>query len=319
MSRIPLWATLAPLVLGILLWLWLWRGYAADFRAELEKALPADTAIEISGFPYRLEARVQHFDARGGDVLHGAVRADELVVNRVPWQRNRQVLSLRNPVAEVEVAPLAGAGIEVAAPESQASLHLEQGRLARLSMVWEQAAIKTGLLPVQADARHFEAHVRELPADGAASANAARAEIILSGEDVQFGGGDPLSLAVEAEVQGRAPLEGYAGWADGGIVAIRSASLTDAGGEVARFSGMLKPDGHGAMQLQGAVETVCPATVRAALQGLDHKHEMRARKPVVLAVSGAFPGDLTTPPADPSKPPPPVRGQDAPCPRLRAG
>ena len=56
--RIPLWATLIPLVLGVLLWAWLWRGYEARLESDLAKILPPGTAIEATGFPYRLEARI---------------------------------------------------------------------------------------------------------------------------------------------------------------------------------------------------------------------------------------------------------------------
>ena len=86
--RIPLWATLVPLVSGVLAWGWLWRGHAAGLRADIEAAVPAGQSIEMSGFPYRLEAHLAPFrDSYAGAAARADIAARELVVNRVPWQR----------------------------------------------------------------------------------------------------------------------------------------------------------------------------------------------------------------------------------------
>ena len=315
--RIPLWATLIPLVLGVLLWGWMWRGYAAGFRTDLQAVAPG-TEIALSGFPYRLEARSPDVDVPlDAGAVQGRLKVKELAVNRVPWQADRQVLNLDRSTATVSLAPLAGVSAEIVADEAQASLHVDGRRIARLSMVWEAPLIRTGLLPVPVKAGHFEAHLRETPASDTAGQQAAQAQLVLAGKDVRFGEGAPLTLALDSEFMGAAPLASYARWAAGGAVEIRSATLSDAGGEVARLTATLRPDGKGTLQLDGKIETDCPASVRAVLAGQPQREEKRSRKPEVIAVSGRLPGGLVAAPADPSKPPPPVRGQEAPCPRLR--
>ncbi len=315
--RIPLWATLLPLVLGVLLWGWMWRGYAAGFRADLQAVAPG-SAVSLSGFPYRLEARSPDVDVTlDAGVLQGRLQVKELSVNRVPWQADRQVLNLDQSRATVSLAPLAGATAEVTAQEAQASLHLDGGRIARLSMVWEAPLIRTGLLPVPVKAGHFEAHLRETPASGTSGPLPTQAQLVLGGRDVRFGNGAPLALALDSEIVGSMPLTSYANWAAGGAVEIRSATLSDATGDVARLTATLRPDGKGALQLDGRIETVCPASVRAMLAGQPQGEEKRSRKPQVIAVSGRLPGGLVAAPLDPLRPPPPVRGQEPPCPRLR--
>lgn len=317
--RFPLWATLIPLVLGVLAWGWMWRGYSERFRADLEAAAPAGTDIAVGGFPYRLEARIPDAKAAlDAGVLQGRLVAKELTVNRVPWQADRQVLNLDHSVVEIAILPLAGAKARVQADEAQASLHVQDGKIARLSMVWEAPRIETGLLPVPVKAGHFEAHVRETPAtDAKANPAPTQAQLVLSGEAVRFGAGDPLTLALDSEFTGGAPLASYARWAAGGAVEIRSAALSDVTGEVARLKATLRPDGKGALSVAGQIETVCPASVRAVIAGAPQPEEKRSRKPVVVALSGVLPGGLVAAPADPSKPPPPVRGQEPSCPRLR--
>lgn len=318
--RIPLWATLIPLVLGVLLWGWMWRDYATRFRADLQAAAPQHSEISVSGFPYRLEARIPDVDAPlDGGALQARLRVKELAVNRVPWQANRQVLNLDRSLAEIAVVPLGGAKARVEADEAQASLHLEGERIARLSIVWEAPRIETGLLPVPVSAGHFEAHLRETPSTGLQPAGAppTQAQLVLAGKAVRFGEGAPLGLALDSELTAPGPLRSYALWASGGAVEIRSATLSDATGEVARLTATLRPDGKGALQLEGRIETVCPASLRAAIAGEAHSGEKRSRKAEAIAISGRLPGGLVAAPADPSKPPPPVRGQEPPCPRLR--
>ncbi len=311
--RIPLWVTLLPLALGVLVWALLWRGYAADFRAELRAVLPAAANIETGGFPYRLEARIADLALRHDGVVRAGLFTRELVVNRVPWQRDRQVLVAFDPDMDLAIPAIAGASVAVKAPAAQASLHLSSGRIVRLSMVWPSGAdIRSGLLPVPARAGHFEAHLREreTAVDGAV------AQLVLSGEEVRFGDGAPLRLSLDADMLATAPLRALSAWTDGGKVAVREAVVADAGGEVARFSGHLRPEGGG-LWLDGEIRTVCPATVRAAVLGARAAPEQRARTAQILAISGRFPGGLAIPPRDDSKPLPPVRGQEAPCPLLR--
>ncbi len=326
--RIPLWATLIPLVLGIAVWGIVWRGYEAGFEADLRRVLPADAGVEAGGFPYRLEARLAGIKLDHNDAaLELGLAAEGATINRVPWQRDRQVITVEGSQARAALAPLAGATVVVNAPEALASLRLDAERIARLSVVWQKPQITTGLIatPIRADS--FEAHLRETPAGGTAGAPPGRglartprlptqAQLVLSGTGVQFGAGAPLTLALDSEMTGPGPLTSLAGWEQGGTAEIRSATLSDATGEVARLSATLAAEG-GRLRLAGTVETVCPATVRAAIAGQPAPRELRSRVPERIAIGGTLPGGLTAAARNPAKPPPPVRGQEPPCPALR--
>ncbi len=318
-NRIPLWATLIPLLLGIAVWGFIWRGHEAGFEADLRKVLPADVAIDAAGFPYRLEARLATVKLEHRDsALELGLAAEDATINRVPWQRDRQVITMGQSQARAALTPLAGANVVVDAPEALASLRLDDERIARLSVVWQTPTIATGLFAVPVKADSFEAHLRETPADTKAAGPRlpTQAQLVLSGMGVRFGGGAPLKLALDSEMTGPGPITSLAGWEQGGTAEIRSATLSDATGEVARLSATLVAE-DGQLRLAGTVETVCPATVRAAFAGTRAPEEKRSRVPERIAIGGTLPGGLAAAPRDPARPPPPVRGQEPPCPTLR--
>jgi hypothetical protein len=320
--RWPLWTALVPLVAGIALWALLWSGYRRAFAAELEAALPGH-AVAVSGFPYRLEARIAPLSVAREDVaLAGTIAARELRVNRVPWQRDRQVLNLTDSVAEVRLKPLAGAWARVSADHAQASLRLEGRRIARLSMLWEAPAIATGLLPVPARAARFEAHVRETPATarGAEPRNPrlpTQVQLVLAADALRLGNGDPLDLAMQTELTAGRPVSSLAGWARDGTAEVVALRLADPTGEVARLEATVVPDGAGRLRAAGTIGTVCPANVRAALLGAPPVSERRTRRPERVAFEAMLPGAIRVDARDPARPPAPVRGQEPPCPRLR--
>jgi hypothetical protein len=327
-GRLPLWAMLVPLLVGVAAWALMWRSYADGLEADLRQVLPPGTEIATSGFPYRLEAHVTPLDLSHRDTaLAARLKAGDVSVNRVPWQRDRQVLNLTDSVADIALTPLPAARARVAAAEAQASLRLEPergqgGRIARLSAIWVQPAIATGLLPGPIKAARFEAHLRETPADSArpdprSPRLPTQVQLVLDGTGVQFGAGDPLALALAAELTAGAPISSLRGWAKGGTAEIGSATLADATGEVARLSATLVPDGAGALRIAGTIETVCPANVRAALAGLPPVSERRVRKAEAIAFSGTLPGGVSAAARNPALPPAPVRAQQPPCPRLR--
>jgi hypothetical protein len=319
--RIPLWTTLIPLVAGVAVWAFIWRGYEAGFEADLKSVLPADTAIEAGGFPYRLEARLgavklEHRDA----ALELGLAADQASINRVPWQRDRQVISLGRSQARAALGPIPGAAFVIDAPAAQASLRLDGQRIARLSAVWRQPEIRTGLFDAPLSASLFEAHLRETPATGAAPGERSplptQVQLVLSGTDLKIADGAPLAFGLTGELTAPGPITSLAGWQQGGTGEIRSAVLSDATGEVARLSATVSAEGP-RLRIAGTVETVCPASVRAAIAGAPAPAEQRSRKPERIAISGTLPGGLEAAPRDPGKPPPPVRAQEPPCPRMR--
>lgn len=318
-GRFPLWATLLPLLVGILVWGLLWRGQAAGFEADLQKILPS-AEIVVTGFPYRLEAKVAPVRLSHQDTaLVASLTAPEVSVNRVPWQPDRQVINLTGSTASIALKPILGAAARITAPEAQASLRLDQGRIARLSGVWEEPKLETGLLPVAATARHFEAHLRETPSSKAAPASPrlpTQVQLMLSARALRLGGSDSLDFVLDSDLTARAAIESLAGWASGGTAEIRAATLTDATGEVARLSATLVDD-KGELRLAGTIESVCPANVRAAIAGLPPVSEKRLRKPERIAIGGTLPGNIQAAPPTAGRPAGPVRGQEPPCPRLR--
>lgn len=320
MSRFPLWLTLLPLAAGILVWHLVWTGYANDFKAETAALLPPGTRISSGGFPYRLQVEAQEIDQRHqGASLVARLRADTLTAHRVPWQKDRQVMNFVAPEVELALVGLPDVRVRITAPHAQASLRTEPGRIARLSTVWEQPEIQTGLFPGGFTATGFEAHVREIPAAPSEPASPrlpAQGQIRLSGTGLRHGDSAPFTLSLDAEITAAAPIRSYAIWAAGGTVEIRDLRLTDPTGEILRVKATLVPDGKGRIRIAGTLETVCPATIRAAASGQPAAREMRARQPLLLAFSGNLPGEISVEPAPPGKPAPPVRGQLPPCPAL---
>ncbi|WP_199556171.1 DUF2125 domain-containing protein [Sandaracinobacteroides hominis] len=322
-GRLPLWMMLLPLVAGVAIWAYVWRGQAAGFEADLARVLPPNSEIEAGGFPYRLEVHVQPVDLLAQDVaLKASLKASEATINRVPWQPERQVINLGESVAEISLAPIQGAIARIASPEAQASLRLDGGKIARLSILWEGADIQTGLFATPATAKHFEVHLRETPSSAAAADTdnprpPTQAQLVLAGESVRFGHGDPLKLELQAELTATSAIRSLAAWTDGGTAEVRQASIHDATGEVASLKATIVSDGLRGLMVAGTIETVCPASVRAAMAGLPPISESRTRKAETIAFQGSLPGKLVAAERDPKKPPAPVRGQEPPCPRLR--
>ena len=325
MGRWPLWTMLVPLVAGAVVWFFLWGGHRDRLVADMQRFLPPGTDIATGGFPYRLEAKVAPLNVGRDDVaLQSRLTASAVTVNRQPWQPARQVLNLTDSVAELQLLPIAGANVRVTAGKAQASLRVEAGKIARLSMVWEAPELLTGLLPVPVSAEKLEAHFRETPAmkgTGAIMKASPRLptqdQFVVSGTAVRFGKGDALGLQMDSEMTAKGPIASLADWLEGGTVEVRSLILTDKTGEVARLKATFVPGVAGDLRVAGTIETVCPASVRAAIAGLPPVSEKRTRKALLLPFEGVLPGGIVMAAADPAKPPPPVRGQQPACPRLR--
>lgn len=310
--RVPLWVTVVPLVAGVAGWWWLWQGYAAGLRTDVARVLAPGTAIGLAGFPYRLEADVANATlGSDGAAIRWQLHSPQLGVHRVPWQPERQVVTLVQPQAQIAVPGVPALAARLQAPSALASLHLEHGRIARLSVVWEKPAVRTALLSAPLGATELQTHFRDSPAP--AEGGAPTADLVISGTGVRFGAGSPLGLDLRATIGAAA---GFANWAQGGWLRVEGFALTDATGDVVRYRGSVRAAG-GRMQLSGVVETVCPATLRAAVAGRVAAPEKRTRKVQRMAVAGEFPGAISLPPADTSVPPPPTRGQEPDCPRLR--
>lgn len=319
--RIPLIVTLVPLALGIGAWYLVWSGWRDRLETALRDILPAETALSVGGFPYRLEARTGPVRLVQRDSATVAtLEADWLSVHRQPWRVDRQVINLLGPRAELAIRGLAGASLALEAPSAQASLRLADGRIARASAVFEAARLAAGFLPVGVRAERFEAHVRETPATMARDGGAAlpvQAQLVVAGEELRIGAGDPVRMSAALDLAAAVPVRSVAVWLAGGTVELRELVIADREGEVARLAGTVSPGADRRLLFAGTVETVCPASVRAALVGAPPVSEKRTRKPVRFALTGVLGAAAEIEPPAPGAVAPPVRAQAPPCPRLR--
>ena len=279
--RIPLWLTLVPLALAAVLYGILWRGWADDFHSQLAGWLPQDT-LDISGFPYRLEAAVETPTLSGGEVVKLEAAAARARINRGPWQPELTVLRLEAPRFSATVSPAISARIE--GMTALTSINWGEGRLRRLSSIIQGARVSLGRvsLPIAADT--LELHLREREGEPVPSTSptlATRGQLILAGTRLRLGRGDALTMAGEILATGPARLAGYDLWAGSGTLEITRLTLSDAHGDVATLRATLAPGGRDEFRLAGTVTTVCPLTLTGSSTA-----EYRLRVPVRLALSG---------------------------------
>ena len=239
--RAPLWLTLVPLVAGGIGYYALWTGYAGLFQRQLAAQLHG-RAVSVTGFPYRVSATVAtpHIIVDAGGFRADATAA-QVTADRTPWRPELTVLRLT--MLRLQVGQLS-----IASPAALASVHVEHGRLARLSVVYDRPAGAVASLGANFTADRVETHLRTA---------AAGAELVVRGNGVRIDGGDPVAV-------------NGAGRGDGaGGVAIGSVTIDDAVGTVAVRNGL-------------AIDTVCPATIDAALTHGPAFREYRLRQPVRL-------------------------------------
>nr|WP_310525192.1 DUF2125 domain-containing protein [Polymorphobacter sp.] len=317
--RIPLWLTLVPLLAaGVIYWIF-WTGWARDFQAALEPWLP-DSTLEITGFPYRLEANVANPRLVTGDAVKITASAAKARINRGPWQPQLTVISAERPRFTAIVSPAIAATIT--GKSATTSIKIIDAKLARASSIIAAANISLAGMPITADS--LELHLRErIPgpnADSAATPSAPigppRGQLVIAGERLRFGTGDPLTLAADIVATGPARLLAYDNWAATGTLELGSLTLTDAHGEIASARASFVPIGRTALRFAGTITTICPANVTAALQGQAPVSEKRLRTPLKLTFEGrgadirltGIPADIATRP---------TRNQLPPCPALR--
>ncbi len=315
--RLPLWLTLLPLVAGVGLYWLLWSGWARDFSQSVAAWLPG-SAAEIGGFPYRLEATLKRPNFAAGDVVHLSATASRVQINRGPWQPDLTVITAEEPRFAAIVGPLISASLS--GKSATTSVHVESGRLLRLSTVVAAARLRLGLLALPITADSLEIHLREpdAPAVPATSpTGAARGEVVIAGQRLRFAGGDALTLAASMMVTGAARLNGYDRWATTGTIELTRLTLADAHGDLAIVVATVVPQGRHGLRYAGTIETICPASIAAAIAGTQAPSEKRLRTPVRLAFSGIDRAmRLASLPADLAQRS--VKGQLPDCPRLRA-
>lgn len=318
MRRIPLWITLIPLAIGLVVYWSYWDAERDAFEATLESVFGEGRA-PVNGFPYRLEAEIAEprLHHSGQYVLD--LRADGLVVNRQPWRDGLTFARALAPSVSWEVPGL-GARFGVRSPNAQASLHVVDGRITRLSAVHPDAQVTLPFASVPATAATFEWHFRETPAAPDPASRAPtfpeQAQVVLSGEGLRFRGGDPLTFEAQIGVTSAAAIWDLASWRRGGTVELRRLTLADDKGEVATVVATGSASLSAPLRILGTIETVCPFTVQAAFAGTPAPaREFRTRKPMKFSFGGR-PGDLELMVSAGAPRPMPVRAQEKPCPVL---
>ena len=317
--RIPLLATLVPLIVGLLGYYYWWNGERDRFAEELGRFLGRETPVEVGGFPYRLEADFGAMAlSRITPLVTLRLSVDRLAVNRAPIGRPLTVIGMGKPVAAVGLGGIAASHVRVAALTARTSLRLAPGgRIARLSTVFDQATIRAAAFAVPARADGLEVHVRETPQalDPASRAPTypEQAQVVVEAGGVRYAGGDRLGLSAQFGIDARAPLRGTRAVLAGATLELGKLQLSDAHGIVATMAATASPDSSGNVLVSGTVDTICPANVVALLAGRPGVRELRNRLPQRLSFSGPLGAVVSSAPATGV----PVRSQEPPCPVLR--
>jgi hypothetical protein len=316
--RVPLWVTLVPLLVGILAYYLLWQGWARNFEALVEDWLP-DATIAVTGFPYRLEADASDVSLTGGGTIKLAASAPRIRINQGPWKPQLTLVRADYPRFSAGVGP--GFGASIAGRSAVSSINVVDGKLMRLSSVVDAANARLGFANVAISADEVQLHLRERFPEQAGDAGAptlpVRGQLVISGERVRFDGGDALTLASDIAATGAGRLTNFVDWARAGTIEVTRLALSDAHGEVAAVKATLVPVGGNGLRMAGTIETICPASVEAAVLGVaPPAREMRLRAPVRLAFDGV-PGAVRLTGMPDNLVYRATRGQLPPCPRLR--
>lgn len=291
---LPLLLTLVPLIAAVGLYWLLWSGWARELKTEVAAWLPG-SSVGVGGFPYRIEADVDAPKLTWGRGVVITANAAAARINRGPWQPDLTVISTTQPrFTAAAGGPASPLRVDAAGLSALSSVHITDGKLARLSTVIEAVRAHIGLLTPSISADSLQVHVREVPGRTNEAWSATlpeRGQAVLSAERLRIGTrdhwGDALTLAANIAVTGKTRLTDYARWADGGTIEVRSLVLSDAHGEVARGAATLVPDGAG-VRLAGTIDTVCPEAVVAAFDGSASTHALRLRAPVRLTLEAAI-------------------------------
>lgn len=274
---------LLPLALGLAVYFQAWRGWAADFEATLARWFPGTAAV-ATGFPYRLEAELTGVGRRYDGMVHLAMAADRLRLNCGPWRPELTVFQGQGIRISAALGALAA---RIAAPSGNASLHLAEGRLQRLSLVLPGARGNAGLGPDFAAAT-LELHLRERqPGAAAAGPLQPRGQVVIGATGLRLGQGAPFTLDADLVARGRTRLTDYANWAGDGVIDV-ALTARDATGEVLKLDASIVPLGT-QLRLAGSITTVCPLAVQALFTGTAAPAERRLRSAVRLALETSLP------------------------------
>ncbi len=318
--RLPLWATLVPLLLAVLVyWRW-WEARLGEFRSDVAVA---GMPVIFGGFPYRLhgEAGRTTLD-RVREDTRLRLDVDRLTLDRQPAGRGLTVIGVAAPKLRAEARGLEGARLEIDAPGGRASLHVDNDRLARFSAEARAARVVVGLFPAAITADRLETHIRETPVAPIALPTGPRmpvqGELRAAASGLRLDGGDPLAMEADLAITAAAPLRSVRGWAaQQGTVEVRRLTLSDRLGVVVNLSATAVPRADGKIEIAGTATTICPLSLLAALERrAPPRPEFRARLAQRIAFGGLAGAVVARTDAS-GLGAFTVRAQEPPCPRLR--
>ena len=291
-------------------------------------AIPAGaTVIDASG-KYVTPGLIAGMSNLGITEIEAVNETNDASARTSPFSAAIDVTPAINPLSPpLAINRLGGVTRAVVGPEiavtitgtaATTSIKIIDARLARASSIITAAKVSLNRLAITADS--LELHLRErIPGPGAGPTGPTgppRGQVVVTGERLRLGTGDPLTFAADITATGPARLLAYDNWATTGTLELASLTLADAHGEIASARATFVPIGRTALRFAGTISTICPANVVAALQGQAAVSEKRLRAPLTLAVEGRS-GDMrvTGIPADIATRP--TRNQLPPCPVLR--
>lgn len=335
----PFWA-LGAVALALLAYTVYWFARLAEFK-ETIGALAAGQGgpvsisardISYGGFPYRISVTFEDatFTRERPDYAL-TFKTPELLIERQPWRTTLHLGFLETPKFTFSSPNIAGGvAISGAGESGRFSLSFKRGGVERLSTVLEKVTLSGGpWLETPLTAEKLEIHGRETAAlrGGIPAANPNSPtlptvmDIIINGENVQWGKGQPVTLAatlgVTADPQAHADtLFRLEDWRkSGGTLEIYTLNLANKKDNLAIVKGTFTLDDANRLLAGGTITTPCPAMIAGLFGQSLAAPEGRLKGLISLpfqAQQGQF--KLSQPLTEwPS----PARNRDAECPALR--
>ncbi len=353
----PFWLAGAAVV-GVAAYSVYWFARLAEFEATMEAMVNGQGPVQVSaesisysGFPYRLSAEFNGVTVtRAGLDYTLTVKAPKLTIERQPWKRALHLGFFQTPTLTLSApSVMGGVALEGTGSEGRFSLMLKNGHVERLSTVLDDARI-TGSpwLQTPLTAAKLELHGREVaalrrpvsPNDILAAEEARKAaaaaegpgkaptppaflEMIVNGEKVQLGQGEPLTLMASLALTGEPRASDITGsfleaWrAASGTLEVNTLTLsTNAKDDLVLAKATFAMDGQHRLMAGGTISTPCPAAIAGLFgQTLESQPQGRVQGLIALpfqALSGKF--TLQQPLTEwPTL----AQNQDAQCPDLR--
>ncbi|WP_338721169.1 DUF2125 domain-containing protein [Devosia sp. XK-2] len=236
----------------VLAWTGAWFFFAGQLRQQIEVLALADgetapqlvcTDLAIGGFPFRFDAECSNAALVSGDLL---VQIPYMRVSAMVYRPNHLLGSLTGPLAISDA--FTGARQEVDWTDSEASLRLENWRIARFSILanavtWTDQLFGDTLI---ASAGHIEAHLLDMPEQHDPQTGRAALAGYLRADDISAPGIDLSQTNAEVELEVTALPDDIRNWGLGPMLP----DWQQAGGKL-RIVGIRANDGGADLDASG--------------------------------------------------------------------